>query len=196
MSNKEAILQTAINLFNELGTSKVTTNLIAKEVGISPGNLYYHFNDKAHIIREINKLMTSDWDRIDANYLITDKHFEDILKDFIHANFELLWRYRFFSRELITLINSDPVLFDHHTRMINEHFDQQYHIIQGAVETGELSFPDPSFQAIDALTICWIVANQYLNHLEGMGRVVEKSDFTNGANLVFKYLQPYMTRKR
>ncbi|NLF51849.1 MAG: TetR/AcrR family transcriptional regulator [Leptolinea sp.] len=194
MSNKETILQTAIDLFNDMGTARVTTNLIAKEAGISPGNLYYHFTDKAHIIREIFERMTSDWDEVNKVFLETGPHFEDLMKEFITANFKLLWEYRFYSREMVPLINADPILKERHIPVINEHFNEQYRIIQKAVEANVLNFPDPHYQANDALTVCWIVANQYLIHLEGMGKTVTKADFQKGVHLIMNSLLPYMVR--
>lgn len=50
---RERILDTALDLFNDKGSQQITTNHIAEAMGISPGNLYYHFKNKAHIIREI-----------------------------------------------------------------------------------------------------------------------------------------------
>lgn len=194
MSNKETILQTAIDLFNDMGTARVTTNLIAKEAGISPGNLYYHFTDKAHIIREIFERMTSDWDEVNKVFLETGPQFEDLMTEFITANFKLLWEYRFYSREMVPLINADPILKERHIPVINEHFNEQYRIIQKAVEANVLNFPDPHYQANDALTVCWIVANQYLIHLEGMGKTVTKADFQKGVHLIMNSLLPYMVR--
>ncbi len=193
MSNKDLILQTAINLFNDLGTAKVTTNLIAKEAGISPGNLYYHFADKEHIIREVFNLMAADWDSITARFTDRNRKFENFLKEFVLANFELLWKYRFFSREMVPLINADQELRAHHIPVINEHFNQQVAITRMAEKAGILRFPDPDFQAMDALTISWIVANQYLIHLEGMGKTVEKADFDRGAQLIINFMRPYLT---
>ncbi len=43
---KEKIKQVSIKLFNENETLSITTNHIAKEAGISPGNLYYHYKIK------------------------------------------------------------------------------------------------------------------------------------------------------
>lgn len=194
MSNKETILQTAIDLFNDMGTARVTTNLIAKEAGISPGNLYYHFTDKAHIIREIFERMTSDWDEVNKVFLETGPQFEDLMTEFITANFKLLWEYRFYSREMVPLINADPILKERHIPVINKHFNEQYRIIQKAVEANVLNFPDPHYQANDALTVCWIVANQYLIHLEGMGKTVTKADFQKGVHLIMNSLLPYMVR--
>ena len=50
---KEAILKTSLALFNNEGEHAVSSVDIASVMGISPGNLYYHYKGKEPIIREL-----------------------------------------------------------------------------------------------------------------------------------------------
>ena len=57
---RKRILETALRLFNEFGTAAVSTNRIAAEAGISPGNLYYHYRNKEEIIRGLVEDLLAD----------------------------------------------------------------------------------------------------------------------------------------
>ncbi len=107
MKTKEKILLSSIELFNRSCVVAITTNHIAKELNISPGNLYFHFANKEEIIRHIFKIMCKDtynlWKTKPGHKLVHPL-------ELIEKNFELFWRYRFFHREMYYLRRKDAQL--------------------------------------------------------------------------------------
>ena len=49
----ERILEVTLVLFNRFGEPNVSTTLISAELGISPGNLYYHYPAKDELINSL-----------------------------------------------------------------------------------------------------------------------------------------------
>ena len=50
MKTRDRILECALQLFNRKGEPNVSTMEVANEMGISPGNLYYHFHGKEPLV--------------------------------------------------------------------------------------------------------------------------------------------------
>ncbi|HEU4458920.1 MAG TPA: TetR/AcrR family transcriptional regulator [Methylibium sp.] len=107
----ERILETTLALFNRHGEPNVSTTLISAELGISPGNLYYHYPAK-------DELINSLFDRYEASLgellrAADDvRHVEDAWL-FFHMLFELLWSYRFLYRDLNDLLSKNRRLETH-----------------------------------------------------------------------------------
>src|SRR5215207_2163141 len=107
----ERILDTTLDLFNRHGEPNVSTTLISAELGISPGNLYYHYPAK-------EELITTLFDRYDAA-LTELLRAADGIRDvedawlFFHMMFELIWSYRFLYRDLNDLLSNHRKLETH-----------------------------------------------------------------------------------
>jgi AcrR family transcriptional regulator len=57
MTDKQvAILQTALELFSKKGFDAVSTNLIAKEAGVSEGLIFRHFQNKMGLLQAIMQM--------------------------------------------------------------------------------------------------------------------------------------------
>lgn len=106
MKTKERILLTSIELFNRSGVVAITTNHIAKAMNISPGNLYFHYDNKEEILEELFKRMAKE--TYDVWRPRRTKKVSPL--EFINQNFELYWRFRFFHREMYALRRRDPQL--------------------------------------------------------------------------------------
>jgi AcrR family transcriptional regulator len=107
----ERILEVSLELFNRFGEPNVSTTLISAELGISPGNLYYHYPAKDELINAL-------FDRYEAalNELLAAadnvRHIEDAWL-FFHMLFELIWKYRFLYRDLNDLLSKNRRLETH-----------------------------------------------------------------------------------
>jgi len=53
MNQKETILLTAFKMFAENGYDGVSLNSIIKETGLTKGGVYYHFNSKDELFKEV-----------------------------------------------------------------------------------------------------------------------------------------------
>lgn len=110
-STKEKIKKATVHLCNEGDSLSVTTNHIAKELGISPGNLYYHYKNKEEIIRDIYQDMSSTFESFNSFEQILGS--QNPLKE-MHSMFdrygELFWEYRFLMRDSALLMAIDPEL--------------------------------------------------------------------------------------
>lgn len=106
---RELILSTSLGLFNQLGEPTVTTNQIALEADISPGNLYYHFHAKQDIVVELFKRFVTQLDPVIDVPPGGSLDAEDLWFH-LHLSFELKGRYRFFYRNLADITQRIPDL--------------------------------------------------------------------------------------
>ncbi len=106
-NTRNRVLVAALLLFNEQGEGKTTTNQIADELDISPGNLHYHFRTKADLVAAI-----VDAFLIDTRGIIEPPGDEPVTVDdiwlFLHSLLERLAAYRFLFRDFETVVASYP----------------------------------------------------------------------------------------
>ena len=109
LRTKDKILQASIELFNQVGERQVTTNHIAAHLGISPGNLYYHFRNKEDIVRQIFKEYAK---LLDTRIKPPSDQAEalEALACYLDAVFELMWHFHFFYANLPDILSRDASL--------------------------------------------------------------------------------------
>lgn len=100
MKTKQKIINQAIEAFNEFGVKNVTHRDLAKSLGISPGNLDYHYKNKEALLKAIYKQMRED---------ISEVYEVKIQDPFLHFNALLLAlenlndTYSFFNLDLLEI---------------------------------------------------------------------------------------------
>lgn len=99
----ERIRQAALLLFNRYGEPHVPTTQIAAELGISPGNLHYHYPAKDGLVNALFEQYAQALDDLlPAAGEVRDVEDAWFL---LHSLCELVWQYRFLYRDLNLLLS-------------------------------------------------------------------------------------------
>lgn len=164
MNTRDKILLASLELFNEKGERNVTTNHVAAHLGISPGNLYYHFRNKSDIVYEIflryRALVQQVLALPEGRPLTLEDQFQ-----YLEAVFEGLWGFRFLHRELEHFLDEDERLRRDYRDFTRFCLGSIREIIARLDRAGVLQGMDEMAQAGFALNV-WLVVTNWMAFLK------------------------------
>jgi len=126
-NTKEKILKTSLELFNEYGLSKVTLRTIANKMGISQGNLNYHFKKREDIIEALYFQLVSNIDKSMSN----NKQSNDLLQLLLDISQTIMtnfFEYRFFLLDFVQIMRENKKIRTHYSNLTKQR-EQQFSII-------------------------------------------------------------------
>lgn len=194
---RERILELSLRLFNDFGEPNVNTTLIAEEMNISPGNLYYHFKNKDDIInciflqfeREADRLLTVP--RQDQRANVEDAWL------FLHLMFELVWKYRFFYRDLNNLLINNRMFEMRFKTLLGEKVKMARWLVEGLAQSGELNASRAEREALATnmvvLSTYWLSYEYVLNPRKFSEPDVIGAALARGCQHVMGLTAPYLT---
>jgi AcrR family transcriptional regulator len=191
--NRERILNTSVELFNKSGVVAVTTNHIAAELGISPGNLYFHFRNKEEIIRELFDRMSEEVYSLWRSKNGVETYASPL--ELIEGSFEVFWKYRFFHREMYHLRRKDPIL----ARLWRGHMSKTVRLLNATyqywVKTNVMREISDAAEMRMVSDLVLITSSSFLQFYESPDRPPSKRSVQMGVDHLLRLLLPYHTEK-
>ncbi len=188
------ILRTALTLFNARGTATVSTNHIADELGVSVGNLYYHFADKEAIIRALYQQHAARFDEM-WRPPTSANDAAQVLVGALRRTFALSWECRFFYREPGVLTRNDPAL----RKLYVAQREQRRHEIRvfqtSFVDLGLMPVPGGEAALVELEDLSWMLVAFWLPHVELRDGALTRQGALTGARAVLALYLPYATRQ-
>ena len=190
------ILDAGLQLFNELGEAHVTTGMIAGALGISPGNLYYHFRNKDQVVE---RLFERFEERIDVEPRASADALEAMedLWLYLHLMLERIWEYRFLYRNLDDVLARNRRLRDRFNRILDRKEASIARLCEGLVASGAMRTSAAEIPTLARNVL--VVATYWLNYqslrARGPGhgdRGGSAADVGRGAYQVMALVAPYL----
>lgn len=198
MKTHDKILDIALRLFNERGVGQVSSRVISQEMGISYGNLTYHFPKKKDIVLALYANMQREMEQ--KLMVVFQKIFEaDFRKETLKIIFQVTLRYKFIYLNMVELLRefeeirqNEHLFYETRQRIVSN-------VIQDLIRAG-LFVPElPNFSyermvhGLDVIFQLWLVSAEIFFK----GNEDEKIDYyiTLLYNTIIPHLTPEGMRK-
>ncbi|MEO7325267.1 MAG: TetR/AcrR family transcriptional regulator [Dokdonella sp.] len=188
---RERILEASLAMFNARGEPNVTTNHIADELGISPGNLYYHFRNKDDIVEHLFARYET---RIDDTLLLPDDrapNLEDIWLQ-LHLVFESLWQYRFLYRDLVDILARNRKLKLRFGRIMTRASGSATELLRGLVAAEVMRASADEIRALAENILLITTFWMNFNAVRGGKPDADEADLNRGIHQVMMLIAPFL----
>jgi AcrR family transcriptional regulator len=159
-TTRDKILEVCRLLFNERGPAEVTTAEIAEGVGISEGNLHYHFRRKEQIVIAL-------FDQFEAALDSVGTAVEDLVgspqphRKYLAGWFNMMWEWRMFYAAGVYRLA--PALQPRLKQITDHGQNHVRRVLHDLVRDGVLAATPAE---IDRLVVnAWIVASYWIDYL-------------------------------
>jgi AcrR family transcriptional regulator len=190
----ERILETSLDLFNRFGEPNVSTTLISAELGISPGNLYYHYPAKDELINSLfdryEKSLSELLNASDGVRDVEDAWF------FMHTLFERIWQYRFLYRDLNDLLSKNRRLETHFQAVLKNKTRAIRAMLDGMSRAGSLAIDSREVEATATSMVVvltyWLSFEYVRDPRHALEPETAQLALLRGAHQVLNLLAPYL----
>ena len=190
----ERILEVALELFNRFGEPNVSTTLISAEMGISPGNLYYHYPAKDELINSLSDRYERALDELleaaDGVGNVEDAWL------FFHMLFELIFAYRFLYRDLNDLLSKNRRL-EKHFQLVLQRKSRAVQAVIGGLSRAhavriDAASAEPAAAAMVVVLTYWLSFEYVRDPRHALEPDAAGAALARGAYHVMSLLMPYL----
>ena len=174
----------------------MTTGMIADALGISPGNLYYHFRNKDQIVGELFARFEERIDVPPPPAAAGPEAVEDLWL-YLHLMFEGIHEYRFLYRNLDDLVGRSRKLRDRFNRIARRKRDAIVALCEGLAAAGLMRATPAEIRALAQNVL--VVSTYWLNYRALDARRARSSpgddearELGEGAYQVMALVAPYL----
>ena len=190
----ERILEVTLELFNRFGEPNVSTTLISAELGISPGNLYYHYPAKDELINSLfdryERALSELLNASDGVRNVEDAWF------FMHTLFELIWQYRFLYRDLNDLLSKNRRLETHFQWVLKNKTRAVKTLLDGMSRSGAMAIDSREVEStatsMVVLLTYWLSFEYVRDPRNALEPENAQSALMRGGQHVLSLLVPYL----
>ena len=191
----ERIASVTLELFNRYGEPHVSTTMISSELGISPGNLYYHFPAKDKLVNHLyDQYETAMLALLDAGGDVQD--IEDAWF-FLHTLFEKVWDHRFLYRDLNHLLSGNRHLETHFHAVLERKTLALRHMLESLTVAGVMEMGAETVQTLSAsmavMVTYWLSYEYVRDPRHAMEPESASRAMGRGAQHVLGLLTPYLS---
>lgn len=186
---RDRILLAVRELFNEQGEANITFADIGERLGISEGNVWYHFRTRRDLILALFEELQMEARANQQRELNDVRQIEGLLVQ----GFHLMWEYRFFYRDHINWIVSQREV---HEQLVALTIEGHAFIERVLERLCRLELLDiQKSQSATLATNIWIICRYWLDYCQTRNeqRQIVERDFQDGMQQVRALLYPYLT---
>ncbi|CAN1493484.1 AcrR Transcriptional regulator [Burkholderiaceae bacterium] len=190
----ERIMLASLELFNRFGVPNVSTTMIAADLGISPGNLYYHYPAKEELINGLFKRYEGA-----LNELLPASQGVRDVEDawfFMHSLFELVWQYRFLYRDLNDLLSNNRMLESHFKTVLLNKSRAMRQLLNGLSSSGAVRIDAREVEAtannMVVVVTYWLSFEYVQNPRQALESGNAQQALLRGAQHALQVLAPFL----
>ncbi len=191
---KAIILETALELFNVEGLPKVTLRTIANKMGISQGNLNYHFKKRDDIIEGLYfQLVTKIDETIKHN-----EQLENSLEGFLNISRNMMhnfYEYRFFLLDFVQIMRENPKIKAHYVMLLQLREKQFSELLQKLKIDGVIREERIPNEYKNLYKRSHILADFWIASAQTQNKEITSNSIHEYFNMMSQGLFPYLTEK-
>lgn len=192
-NTKEKIIAKALELFNNDGVRETTLRKIARELGISQGNLTYHYKTKDEIIEKLYFDLAEKMNT-EMQKMTVQSSSMQVLYTSSSITMKGLYAYRFLLRDLYKILKESEKLKVHYAQLQQLRTQQTSQIFTALVQEEMVRPPEFEgeyerfYERLNILGDNWINAHELLT--DQIADPVK-----HYVDLLVEMLYPYLTEK-